>query len=213
MAIFPTLRNTTPMPRRRSRSPRDGWDRHPRRQSARLVRADDRRCRRQGPVAVSKARSWCQRAGHCSQRVQRKDGGVKRDTPLENHPELNEQGIPYRNSAKRSSVAEAHRRALERREKERVHEGGAGTRHGAESRGWPADLADTRWYYRGRDTGQPPDADPAAALAGVAAGAANAAAPAHDEGGGREPRFADPRRAAAAPGRSRADAVAIADRP
>jgi hypothetical protein len=49
-----------------------------------------------------------------------KDAGVKRTTSLENHPELNEQGIPYRNSTKRSSVAEAHRRALARREKERV---------------------------------------------------------------------------------------------
>ncbi len=49
-----------------------------------------------------------------------KDDGVKRDTTLEGHPELNEQGIPYRNSSKRSPVAEAHRRALERREKERV---------------------------------------------------------------------------------------------
>ncbi|HEY8599749.1 MAG TPA: hypothetical protein VIL85_15025 [Thermomicrobiales bacterium] len=49
-----------------------------------------------------------------------KDDGVKRDTTLEGHPELNEQGIPYRNSSKRSPVAEAHRRALERREKERL---------------------------------------------------------------------------------------------
>lgn len=67
----------------------------------------------QGPVVVP-AGGTLQPAGAA------KDGGVKRDTPLENHPELNEQGIPYRNSAKRSSVAEAHRRALERREKERV---------------------------------------------------------------------------------------------
>lgn len=49
-----------------------------------------------------------------------KDDGVKRETTLEGHPELNEQGIPYRNSSKRSPVAEAHRRALERREKERI---------------------------------------------------------------------------------------------
>lgn len=49
-----------------------------------------------------------------------KDADVKREISLENHPELNEQGIPYRNASKRSSVAEAHRRALERREKERV---------------------------------------------------------------------------------------------
>lgn len=67
----------------------------------------------QGPVVVP-AGGTLQPAGAA------KDGGVKRDTPLENHPELNEQGIPYRNSGKRSSVAEAHRRALERREKERV---------------------------------------------------------------------------------------------
>lgn len=49
-----------------------------------------------------------------------KDDGVKRETTLQGHPELNEQGIPYRNSSKRSPVAEAHRRALERRENERV---------------------------------------------------------------------------------------------
>ncbi len=46
------------------------------------------------------------------------EGGVKRDLTMQGHPELNEQGIPIRNTAKRSSVAEAHRRALARRVKE-----------------------------------------------------------------------------------------------
>lgn len=47
-----------------------------------------------------------------------KDGTMKTSLPLSGHPELNDQGVPIR-SQKRTSVAEAHRRALERREQER----------------------------------------------------------------------------------------------
>jgi len=47
-----------------------------------------------------------------------KDGTMKTTPPLSGHPELNELGVPIR-SPKRSSVAEAHRRAMERRAQER----------------------------------------------------------------------------------------------
>lgn len=47
-----------------------------------------------------------------------KDGTMKASPPLSGHPELNELGVPIR-SPKRSSVAEAHRRAMERRAQER----------------------------------------------------------------------------------------------
>lgn len=45
-------------------------------------------------------------------------GTIKTSPPLSGHPELNELGVPIR-SPKRSSVAEAHRRAMERRAQER----------------------------------------------------------------------------------------------
>jgi len=45
-------------------------------------------------------------------------GTIKTTPPLNGHPELNELGVPIR-SLKRSSVAEAHRRAMERRVQER----------------------------------------------------------------------------------------------
>jgi len=45
-------------------------------------------------------------------------GTTKTSPPLSNHPELNELGVPIR-APKRTSVAEAHRRAMERRATER----------------------------------------------------------------------------------------------
>ncbi len=45
-------------------------------------------------------------------------GTIKATPPLSGHPELNELGVPIR-APKRSSVAEAHRRAMERRAQER----------------------------------------------------------------------------------------------
>jgi len=45
-------------------------------------------------------------------------GTIKSTLPLSGHPELNELGVPIR-APKRSSVAEAHRRAMERRAMER----------------------------------------------------------------------------------------------
>ena len=45
-------------------------------------------------------------------------GTTKTSSPLSNHPELNELGVPIR-APKRTSVAEAHRRAMERRATER----------------------------------------------------------------------------------------------
>lgn len=47
-----------------------------------------------------------------------KDGTMKTDLPLSGHAELDDQGVPIR-TTRRSSVAEAHRRALARREQER----------------------------------------------------------------------------------------------
>jgi hypothetical protein len=47
-----------------------------------------------------------------------KDGTMKTTPPLSRHPELNELGVPIR-APKRTSVAEAHRRAMERRALER----------------------------------------------------------------------------------------------